>query len=581
MNRCIEVVQNFNLIDKVFWEAKIFDKFRILNIDYNEMSIYEQSEIIAFMLTEDYKEKEDGWGIYYGPHTVWITQNGERVENPSIDKITKEVIDYWKVRVDDVISPILISRYSDLVIEFSKLGENKSKDYQLYKNVIDNNILIYEKSLYKHKIYAAKKLKRAFDLAKEIKDNDSINKVKKAIIDFESHVEDDKPGIWGNAFELFIMQNKKIANQEEKNEIIELLVLRVERLMVEKKETNILAIEKAIEQLATYYRSTHNNEAVKNILEKLEEAYNNFLQNKAPMQRHNFYEKLHSLYSEFGLMDKAKSVLAKIREEGKEVVANMQEFSFSRTIQNEEIEKYIKHLLEGDLDTRISRIVWHYIPNKDEVVNYLMEEAQEFPLQFLFANQLLDSDGRVIANIGSLENDLEGNVICKISENMSISKFFMAKVFKKWSNEGSLNSAEIIERLERTTLISDEKKAILQVGLDAYFDKNYIVSINVLIPQIEAMFRTLVELAGGNVLKVNRQGNYQLITFDQVLREPLLENIFGNDTMLYLRILFTDQRGWNIRNNVCHGLINDNYFTRGIADRIIHTMLLLGLLKKK
>lgn len=581
MNRCIEVVQKFNLVDKVFSEAEISDQFRMLGIYYNKMNICEQSEIMAFMLTEDYKEKEDGWGIYYGPHMVWTAKNGERVESPSIDKITKEVIDYWRVRTEEVVSPILISRYSDLVIEFSKLGENRAKDYQLYKNVIDNNILIYEKSLYKHKIYAAKKLKRAFDLAKEIKDGDSINKVKKAIINFESHVEDDKPGIWGNAFELFIMKNKKLSTEEEKNEIIELLNLRVERLMGEKKETNILAIEKAIEQLATYYRSTNNNQAVKNILGKLEDAYNIFLENKAPMQRHNFYEKLYSLYREFGLMDKAKSVLAQIREEGKEVVANIQKFSFSSTIQKDEIEKYIKQLLDGDLETCISRIVWHYIPNKNEVVNCLMEEAQESPFQFLVGNQLLDSDGRIIANIGPLEDDLEGHIVCKISENMSISRFFMAEVFKAWSNEGSLNSAEIIERLETTSLISEEKKAILQIGLDAYFDKNYIVSINVLIPQIEAMFRTLVELAGGNVLKVNRQGNYQLITFDQVLREPILENIFGNDTMLYLRILFTDQRGWNIRNNVCHGLINDNYFNRGIADRIIHTMLLLGLVKKK
>ena len=400
-------------------------------------------------------------------------------------------------------------------------------------------------------MYIAKKLKRAFNLAKEINDNDSINKVKKAIISFENQVDDDKPGIWGNAFELFILQNKKISTEEEKNEIIELLKLRIDRLMDEKKETNIVAIEKAIEQLATYYRNTNDNEAIKNILGKLEETYDNFVENKDAIQRHNCLEKLYSLYREFGLTDEAKSVLAKIREEGKQVIANMKEVSFGRTIQKEEMENYINGLLDGDLDTCINKIVWHYIPNKDEVINYLIED------------------------------DLEGHVICKISKNMSISKFFMAEVFEVWSKERGLNSSEIVNRLERATLISDEKKRILEVGLDAYFDKNYIVSINVLIPQIEAMFRTLVELAGGNVLKVNRQGNYQLITFDQVLREPVLESIFGSDTMLYLRILFTDKRGWNIRNNVCHGLINDKYFTRGIADRIIHTMLLLGLVKKK
>ncbi len=129
MNRCIEVVQNFDLIDKVFGEVEISDEFRKLDIDYNEMNICEQAEIIAFMLTDNYKEKEEGWGIYYGPYSVCSTQNGDRVEIPSIDQITKEVVDYWKVRAEGVISPILISRYSDLVIEFSKLGDNKIVDY--------------------------------------------------------------------------------------------------------------------------------------------------------------------------------------------------------------------------------------------------------------------------------------------------------------------------------------------------------------------------------------------------------------------------------------------------------------------
>jgi hypothetical protein len=53
----------------------------------------------------------------------------------------------------------------------------------------------------------------------------------------------------------------------------------------------------------------------------------------------------------------------------------------------------------------------------------------------------------------------------------------------------------------------------------------------------------------------------------------------GENVAHYFRVLFTDQRGWNIRNDVCHGITPLAGFSPQMMDRIFHALLVLALLR--
>jgi hypothetical protein len=55
----------------------------------------------------------------------------------------------------------------------------------------------------------------------------------------------------------------------------------------------------------------------------------------------------------------------------------------------------------------------------------------------------------------------------------------------------------------------------------------------------------------------------------------------GENVVHYLRVLFTDQRGWNIRNDVCHGITAVAAFSSQLTDRIFHALLVLALLRER
>ena len=72
-----------------------------------------------------------------------------------------------------------------------------------------------------------------------------------------------------------------------------------------------------------------------------------------------------------------------------------------------------------------------------------------------------------------------------------------------------------------------------------------------------------------------------LKTFDELLRNKSVVAVFGEDTPLYMRVLFTDRRGVNLRNNVCHGMAPAGTFSLGTADRVVHALLILAQVRTK
>ena len=106
-------------------------------------------------------------------------------------------------------------------------------------------------------------------------------------------------------------------------------------------------------------------------------------------------------------------------------------------------------------------------------------------------------------------------------------------------------------------------------------------SLHILLPQIEAIIRNLAEKIGVPILKPSRSGGFFYKTLDELLRDPKIAEVLGEDLCLYFRVLLTDPRGWNLRNDVCHGISHIETFNQNTADRVLHALLCLALVKEK
>ncbi|WP_306670338.1 DUF4209 domain-containing protein [Acinetobacter sp. YH12025] len=110
--------------------------------------------------------------------------------------------------------------------------------------------------------------------------------------------------------------------------------------------------------------------------------------------------------------------------------------------------------------------------------------------------------------------------------------------------------------------------------MTTYYREDAITFIHLIIPQIEFLVRKILV----NYIDVfesnNHTGGYNLKTLDRLLANAKFIEIFGDDFSFYCRTVLTDQRGWNLRNDICHG-ISTNKFTQTSSDRLIHILLLI------
>jgi len=536
------------------------------------------AERLAFGFCEDYLDKQNGWGTYYGPMMVWVGDDGKAYESPSLSLVNDNVIAHWITRSQNTKNPLMKARYSGLVWDLSEAAIGRKPDYKIAIDYVNALLEVTDNDLCEHPTEAITKVTRAYRVAFAINNTDLVKKCIESAINLEDRIaEDDKAGLWGFCFDLFVLGKCRNLSKVQEKKLIEDLECRLERVS---KDCSPWVCESAGIPLATYYRSKGMDDEVIRVVDVVGRCFESACEGLAAMQASSWLQHVHNIYIGFNMKEGAERVSKKISEVGPGVVESMQEFSHSMEIPREKLDAYLDSMTSGGLEKTLNRIAIQFLPKKDQVQQQVLDLAKNHPLTYLFTKTLQDHKGRPVATIGSIEDDLEGNVIHQLSQNMGIDSFFLRHSFKKALEVYGMSADDVTSFILKSPVFEDSKKDIVQKGVKAYLEEDYMSAIHILVPQAEAAIRTLVELMGGATLRRNRQGGLQLRTFDDLLRDERVENCFGPDTSFYFRMLLTDQRGWNVRNDVCHGISPAGAFNYSTADRVMHVMLCLSQVRE-
>lgn len=388
--------------------------------------------------------------------------------------------------------------------------------------------------------------------------------------------EDSKPGLWGFSFDLLVNSRKVQLTDEEEQEIITDLEARLTRL----QDGAPNQCEFAAKRLANYYRSRGLEQECNRVVEIWGGAFKCAASQAVGLNASFLLQRAHSIFTQFECSHEAEKVAIEIRERGQEVHSGFKEFTHEAELSHEELKEFVDASLEGNLEQALSYVAFYYVPRKDEIDNHLNEIRHKY-IHLFFPTQILDFKGRPIAIVGPLDGDWEGHVICQMAQRLSISCLFLHLLLERAVEKFEITPEVMNSYLFRSPIFSDDQKKILLKGFEEYLDREYMVAIHLLVPQVEATVRNLLEMSGGAVLKSSRSGGFHLRALDELLRSEEIVKSLGNDIALYLRVLLTDPRGWNIRNNLCHGMFRQEDFSKSIADRIVHILLVLAQVRPK
>lgn len=205
-----------------------------------------------------------------------------------------------------------------------------------------------------------------------------------------------------------------------------------------------------------------------------------------------------------------------------------------------------------------------HIPSREYFEEQARKHMQQFPLQHLFGGVHINHDGRIIAKtpvIGLNESmtadfDMLFPTMVQNYKNyieLTAQAYVIPALFQLLL-EHRITKEDLYHICENSTLVPKERIVVWVEGLWHGFELNFLVAINLLIPQIEHFVRLQLKVRGIKTTIIDKAG----IETEQGLSTLLDKeevNLFLDENLLFeLHILLTKPLGYNFRNNLAHGL---------------------------
>lgn len=546
----------------------------------DELPLPVLAESIAFDFSPEHQDDEKGWGTYYGLMYIFPTGNGKMAIYPHIDQVNEKILEYWQARSHESSHSLLQERYADLVWDFSPRIRGKGAGVAYPRIVIDSVLRFVGEGRYQHEQDAIRKLRRALELGLRIGDRSRIEEVVVALLRFEDeHADLSKRGTWGYSYDL-LLGNKNIPiTPEQEEEIIQHLerCLTDGTAIPDGKEfpQDHFAVEFAAERLAGYYKRTQKPDDMARVLHTYAETVARAAKQTMALIGSAWIRKAYDSIRSFGLQEDADALAVELNRISEGCVAEMSRMSFRMQVPEGKLNAFLDELLSDTEDEAVVQLAEFFIHNGESTEERVKENAKEHFLSSMFFRPVLhDTSGREIARIGSVKEDLDGQVVLGMRREMQFLGPYLCAALDELVTRFHLTANRLTDRVLASPFFADDRREVLHTGIEAYLSGNHLASLHLLVPQVENAIRQLLALSGRPVYsRLNRYGGLDFRLLGDMLADPVIESVFGARAAKYFRVLLTDNRGWNVRNEVCHGLspLGKNCWL--FSDRILHLLL--------
>jgi len=127
-------------------------------------------------------------------------------------------------------------------------------------------------------------------------------------------------------------------------------------------------------------------------------------------------------------------------------------------------------------------------------------------------------------------------------------------------SEHPVQAADLVPLLVNHPFVPVGRIGIYAKGLLAGLYGNYLEAVHLLVPQIENSLRHILRQQNVVTTSLNKDGIQEEFLLDKLLSMPELKSILGENLVFDLRGLLVERFGSNLRNNVAHGLLDEEAF---------------------
>ena len=554
-------------IDEIFSKLSNEEKnslFRIhsilKNIATNEtntklrISLFLLSNICSPMI--DLESRND-------PFQPFMTWGNKRSFLP-ID-LTDEEILYLSSILDEDLSPILKARIADILWTYLK-PKNKKYSEIAIENYISMDVF---KDFFQPDIYVF--WERAAMLAKQAKNNSLIEKIKSKLLE---EIENPSTNWDFHLLKIIEIFDNTDLDKERNHKLAEKL-LEKQKEFNHKQQFHI--VEKYLELAAKLFKKSGNTEDSYKSLALLSQAIENhgdYRKNESAIVANSFYKLAFQRYREIPnsyrstlqIDQKLDTVQEKITQSGLLITDELQLISTEQINISELQEQSITHV--KDKQTAFESLLYFSgvsSCNFESIWKSTENNINNFPISSLFGATSVSTDGRKISSIPPLA--LDGNNRDEVIPKKAIKNFgihmhlavegCILPALNQIQKEHLFPKEFLIQLCKLSAIVPEKREILVANALYQGFEWDFRSAIHLLAPQVENMIRQRLKQNGLVTTHTAQNDIENEIGLSSLVNLDGAREILGDDLWFELQAVFTDSLSANLRNEVGHGLLDD------------------------
>lgn len=575
----LEEITTTSTIDEVM---KIYEKkFNLDDMD-EELKKYFIWDYELLRCHEKTMDIENAKGNRLGAYIEYT--NGYKY--PDIDNFEEERIEFYDKCLTKEININKKIRYLDYLVDYGERSNKYSYACQLIDLLIKNNNIDNYNNATECLNYISK-LSRAVNISTSYGMNEKIHILEVNINDIISKFVEVKNYRWileiSQQFRYlcYNKKNKRIS-QDSINSIIEILEIGKEFY---REERNINLHQAFCYEFCEWIKKEDGSDPrIKQVLLEIGQAFEDEAEYQGGREEKSYLVKAHFLecavnhYVNIGAREKVYELKVKIKETYKLTKDEVKEHKYDLDIPNiEEIEAEAEKFILDDINSSFevfSRIgIDRFIPKKEEIIN-TAKEIQVNSLMNLVGISKISNDRKVFD--ANSEDEREKYFLFE-QYNIWLQLMFSIMYDRIWIKleQQGLSCKMVVDRITGWECMSEIDANIIKVGIERYFNEDFISAIHILVPKFESCFREFFSWGGYPTTSIKKSATQHEQTFNEFLENDFVKNNIDSDTLFLIKYVMVDNLGYNLRNDIAHGLAGADKFSRNIANIVLFLYFIL------
>jgi len=433
---------------------------------------------------------------------------------------------------------------------------------------------------------------RAIRLSLQIRDFDRLEKIKKQLIDAFQNNKKDYPY-------MYLWIARLMDETQIDGEFIQQIADKISitgKSLLESKE--YYGSRLCLDFSAKKYFQNDNQKKGLELLVLSADAFEKEADARSlqsDMAANSFYEKAIQAYRKIpvahrtshNIKERISNIRTKMSDSGQSSLNEMKLIELPSADISEAIKIAEKHV-SGKNDLFLALLCFTGVyegANLNNLKSDAIATLKENPLSALVGSTQLSNDGRVISKVPGInyQNDDSDPDNRKAIEFQMIQIFsiecqfavnaYILPALRQLQMEYTFVLPLLEMICDQSTFVPDSREKLTAYALWQGFENNFHHAIHLLSPQLEHSIRSKLKEIGAHTSNIDKNGIENENGLSSLVNLPEMQAAFGDDFTFEIKAIFTEPLGANLRNQVAHGLLDDDSATS--ADSIYAWWMIL------